>query len=55
VVGTIIEPAVRLWLIVLQDGSRFSSSFTPPATAAEVRAWYPGARVEVELDQVGTR
>ena len=54
VVEASLEPAARLWLIVLQDGSRFSSSFTPPATAAEVRAWYPGAQVEVEQDQGGT-
>jgi len=40
----------RLWLIVLQDGSRFSSSFCPPTTRQEVAAWYPGPRVEVEQD-----
>ncbi len=33
----------RLWLIRHDDGRLVSHSFTPPATDAEVRGWYPGA------------
>jgi len=36
------EPC-RLWLIRHADGRYVSHSFTPPATLAEVRAWYPDA------------
>ncbi len=36
----------RLWLVVLPTGERFSSSFTPPATLADVHACYPDAQVE---------
>lgn len=38
----------RLWLITDADGNRWSSSFTPPATLAEVQARYPGATIEPE-------
>jgi hypothetical protein len=37
------DEAHRLWLITLPDGERFSSSFSPPATRAEVLAWHPAA------------
>lgn len=40
------DPPRRLWYIRHADGSRASHSFTPPATRAEVCAWYPGAVVE---------
>lgn len=44
-------PPRRLWLIRHQDGRLVSHSFTPPATLAEVRAWYPKTRaIEVEDD-----
>ena len=38
----------RLWLISLPDGSRFSASFTPPKSRAEVRGLYPDAEIEEE-------
>lgn len=38
-------------LIVLPTGERYRSTFTPWATLAEVRGWYPGAlSIEVEPD-----
>lgn len=42
-------PAHRLWWIRHADGRCFSHSFTPPVTAAEVRAEYPEA-LEFEED-----
>ena len=39
----------RRWLIHLPDGWR-DSTFTPPASLAEVRAWYPEA-LEVEPEE----
>jgi len=45
------DPAPRrLWLVTHPDGRRVSHSFTPPATRAEVEAWYPGASAEPEPD-----
>lgn len=38
----------RLWLIHHQDTGWVSHAFTPPATATEVRAWYPEATIELE-------
>ena len=38
----------RLWLIRHADGSLASHSMTPPATLAEVAAWYPDATIEPE-------
>jgi hypothetical protein len=43
----------RLWLIRHPDGSVRSHSFTPPASRAEVEAWYPGALAEPEDDPHG--
>lgn len=35
----------RLWLVIQADGRLVSHSYTPPATEAEVRSWYPEALV----------
>lgn len=43
------DSAHRLWWIRHADGRCFSHSFTPPVTAAEVRAEYPEA-LEFEED-----
>lgn len=47
-VATVASPEARyrLWLIHHRDGRLLEHSFTPPATAAEVSAWYPGAAIE---------
>ena len=46
-VSLLSEPeAHRLWSITLPSGERFTSSYCPPATRAEVQAWHPGAKVE---------
>lgn len=37
------------WLITLPTGERFSCSFSPPQTRAEVMQWHPGA-LAVELE-----
>ncbi len=37
--------AHRLWLIHHADGRLISHSFTPPATEAQVRSWYPNALI----------
>ena len=39
----------RLWLISPPDGKRYSASFTPPKTRAEVLERYPEAEVEIEV------
>lgn len=44
------EVSHRLWDIRLPDGQRFSSSFTPPATRAEIRGWYPDA-ISIEPEE----
>ena len=45
------EPAHRLWLILHAPGDLRSHSFSPPATAAEIRRWYPDALlIEPEPD-----
>ncbi len=38
----------RLWLIHHPDTGWVSHSFTPPASLAEVRGWYPEATIEPE-------
>lgn len=43
----------RLWLVTLPTGERFSSSFTPPATAAEVLSWYPNSEIAPDDVQGG--
>ena len=42
----------RLWLIRHPDGSVVSHAFSPPATRAEVEAWYPGAKTEPESEAI---
>ena len=43
--------ARRLWLVRHDDGAWFSHSFTPTATEAEVRDWYPQAEIKAELEE----
>lgn len=43
--------ARRLWLIHHPDTGWVSHAFTPPASEAEVRAWYPEATIEPEDEQ----
>ncbi len=43
-----VEVHRRLWLIQHPDGGWVSHSFTPPASLAEVRSWYPLADIEPE-------
>lgn len=43
-----VDSPRRLWLIHHPDTGWVSHSFTPPATEAEVRAWYPETTIEPE-------
>ena len=38
-----VDTTIRLWLVRHPDGRLVSHSFCPPASEAEVRAWYPQA------------
>jgi hypothetical protein len=44
------DPPRRLWFVRHPAGALYSHSFTPPASRAEVSAWYPGAYIEPEND-----
>ncbi len=45
------EDPHRRWRVTLANGSRISSSFTPPATLGQVQADYPGAQVAPEPER----
>lgn len=42
----------RRWIITMPDGQVFDSTFTPPATAAEMAGWYPTADIRPEPEEV---